>query len=162
MTKIRQTAFSHRIEEYLHNPGSFDQQRFDSSLYRLVRQNNHQTKTANTPLKAHSVIRGLSFSDHIGLVMLLIERAYRSLVAQTDARTFSRAIAKALQTYADPIVDGDYACFPYPYFLMHGLDKQTERTSASLRKTAGLFMKLWPPGQGLWKIRRSALSKEEY
>jgi len=125
VTKIRQTAFSHRIQQYLHNAGSFDQQRFDSSLYRIVRQNNHQTKTANTPLKAPRVIRGLSFSDHIELVMLLIERAYRGLVAQTGARTFSRAIAKALQTYADPIVDGDYACFPYPYFLLHGLDKAT-------------------------------------
>jgi hypothetical protein len=57
--------------------------------------------------------------------MLLIERAHRSLVEQTGARKFSRAMAKALQTYADPIIDGDYACFPYPYFLLHGLDKPT-------------------------------------
>ena len=80
---------------------------------------------ADTPGHTAKVIRGLSFSDHIGLVMMLIGRAYRSLAEETDIKTFARAIARALQTYAEPLEDGDYACFPYPYFLLHGLDKPT-------------------------------------
>jgi hypothetical protein len=126
LTRIRQTAFAHRIEEYLHNAGSFDQQRFDSSLYRVVTQDRYNTATsADAPVETIKVIQGLSFSDHIGLVMMLIERAYRGLNEQTDVKDFSQAIAKALQTYATPIADGDYACFPYPYFLLHGLEKPT-------------------------------------
>jgi hypothetical protein len=57
--------------------------------------------------------------------MILIDRAYRGLRDQTSIKTFARAIAKALQTYAEPITDGNYACFPYPYFLLHGLEKST-------------------------------------
>ncbi len=132
MTRIRQKAFSHRIEEYLLNPWSFDEQRFDSSLYRVVKQYRDLKSAAGTTAKAVSVIRGLSFSDHIGLVMILIDRAYRGLREQTGIKAFARAIAKALQTYAEPIADGDYACFPYPYFLLHGLDKST--TGAVVRQ----------------------------
>ena len=126
MTKIRQTAFAHRIEEYLLNAGDFDQQRFDSSLYRVVTQDRYKTTTTtNSTVETIKVIRGLSFSDHISLVMMLIERAYRGLDEEADVKDFSQAIAKALQTYAAPIADGDYACFPYPYFLLHGLEKPT-------------------------------------
>jgi len=125
VTRIRQTAFAHRIEEYLDNAGTFDQKRFDSALYKVVTQNSDMTATTGTPGQTVKVIRGLCFSDHIGLVMMLIERAYRNLLEQTDARTFARAVVKALQTYAEPIADGDYACFPYPYFLLHGLEKPT-------------------------------------
>ncbi len=132
MTKIRQKAFSHRIEEYLYNAKSFDERKFDSSLYRAVQQNTNLAIAAGSSMQSVKVIRGLSFSDHISLVMILIERAYRGLRKQTDARSFALAISKALQTYADPITDGDYACFPYPYFLLHGLDQPT--TSAVVRK----------------------------
>ena len=125
MTTIRQKAFSHRIEEYLHNTESFDEQRFDTSLYQIVKQNRNLKTSAGATEKTVKVIRGLSFSDHIGLVMILIDRAYRSLRDQTSIKTFAAAIAKALQTYAEPIADGDYACFPYPYFLLHGLEKPT-------------------------------------
>ena len=125
MTRIRQTAFSHRIEEYLRNAGSFDQQKCNSSLYKLVTQQKDKTSPAGTPEEGGKVIRGLTFSDHISLVMLLIERAYRGLREETDTGTFARAVAKALQTYAEPIADGDYACFPYPHFLLHGLEKPT-------------------------------------
>ena len=134
MTRIRQTAFAHRIEEYLNNAGTFDQQRFDSSLYKVVTQDRDKTTTAGTPEQTVKVIRGLCFSDHIGLVMLLVARAYRGLQEQTDAGTFARAVAGALQTYAEPIADGDYACFPYPYFLLHGLEKPT--TSEVIRSQA--------------------------
>lgn len=125
MTTIRQKAFSHRIEEYLHNTKSFDEHRFDSSLYQVVKQNSNQKTSANESAQAVKVIRGLSFSDHIGLVMILIDRAYRSLRDQTGVKAFAKAIAKALQTYAEPITDGGYACFPYPCFLLHGLEKST-------------------------------------
>ncbi|MBW2485042.1 MAG: hypothetical protein JRF05_06760 [Deltaproteobacteria bacterium] len=125
MTRIRQIAFSHRIEEYLRNADSFDQQKCNSSLYKVITQQKDKTSPAGTPEEGGKVMRGLNFSDHIGLVMLLIERAYRSLREETNTGTFARAVAKALQTYADPIIDGDYACFPYPYFLFHGLDKPT-------------------------------------
>jgi hypothetical protein len=125
MTRIRQKAFSHRIAEYLLNPGSFDQQRFDSSLYQNVKQYRDLKTVAGTSSKVVKVIRGLSFSDHIGLVMILIDRAYRGLRDQSGIKDYACAIAKALQTYADPIADGDYACFPYPYFLLHGLEKST-------------------------------------
>jgi hypothetical protein len=125
VTRIRQTAFSHRIEEYLHNAGCFDQQKFNSSLYKVVARQRDKTSPTGTPEEGGKVMRGLNFSDHIGLVMMLIERAYRSLREQTETRMFARAVAKALQTYAYPIIDGDYACFPYPYFLLHGLEKPT-------------------------------------
>ena len=125
MTTIRQTAFARRIEEYLHNAGTFDQHCFDSSLYSIVTQHRYNTTGDDTPPETVKVIRGLSFSDHIGLVMMLIERAYRGLKAQTCARDFARAIAGALQTYAAPVADGDYACFPYPYFLLHGIERPT-------------------------------------
>ncbi len=125
MTRIRQKAFSHRIEEYLHNAKSFDPQKFDSSLYRVVTQNRIQLTAGGVSPQAVKVIRGLSFSDHIGLVLLLIDRAFRGLREQTKAATFARAVAAALQTYAEPLADGDYGCFPYPYFLLHNLEKQT-------------------------------------
>ncbi|KPJ99741.1 MAG: hypothetical protein AMJ60_03895 [Desulfobacterales bacterium SG8_35] len=125
MTTIRKKTFSHRIEEYLHNSDSFDEQKFDSSLYQVIKQKRDLVTDAGTFPRAVKVIRGLSFSDHIGLVMILIDRAFRGLRDQTSIKAFSRAIAKALQTYAEPIVDGDYACFPYPYFLLHGLEKTT-------------------------------------
>ena len=132
MTRIRQRAFSHRIEEYLLNSSSFDEQRFDSSLYQIVRQNKDRKIAPGTSPKPVKVIRGLSFSDHISLVMLLIDRAYRSLRDQTPIKAYACAIAKALQTYAEPLADGDYACFPYPYFLLHGLEKTT--TDAVVRQ----------------------------
>jgi len=132
MTRIRQKAFSQCIEEYLLNSRSFDEQRFDSSLYRVVKQYRDLKTAAGTTAKAVNVIRGLSFSDHIGLVMILIDRAYRGVRGQTGTKAFACAIAKALQTYAAPIDDGDYACFPYPYFLLHGLEKST--TDAVVRQ----------------------------
>jgi hypothetical protein len=125
MTQIRQKAFSHRIEEYLHNSESFDKQKFDSSLYQIVNQNRNLIAAVSPSSRAVKVIRGLCFSEHIELVMILIDRAYRGLVNQTGTRAFALAIAKALQTYAEPLTDGDYACFPYPYFLLHGLGKTT-------------------------------------
>ena len=125
MTKIPQIAFAKRIEEYLHNEGTFDQQRFDSSLYRVVTQNRNKTIRADIPAETVKVIQGLSFSDHIGVVMMLIGRAYRSLSDQTSIKDFARAIARALQAYAAPVADGDYACFPYPYFLLHGIERPT-------------------------------------
>lgn len=132
MTQIRQNAFSHRIEEYLHNSASFDEQKFDSSLYRVVKQNSGMISDAGSPAPVVKVIRGLSFSEHIGVVMFLIDHAYRGLRDHTEAKAFAWAIAKALQTYAEPLVDGDYACFPYPYFLLHNLDKAT--TAAVVRQ----------------------------
>jgi len=125
MTTIRQKTFSLRIEEYLQDPASFDEQRFDSSLYQLVPRIVKPTATTGSSPQVSEVIRGLCFSDHIGLVMILIDRAYRGLKRQTGVKAFARAVAKALQTYAEPIIDGDYACFPYPYFLLHGLKKST-------------------------------------
>jgi hypothetical protein len=125
MTRIRQKAFSRRIEEYLHNSASFDEKRFDSSLYQVVHQTTGPLTPAGNSSQLAGVIRGLCFSDHIGLVMILIDRAYRGLCDQTSVKTFAGAIVKALQTYAEPIADGNYACFPYPYFLLHGLEKPT-------------------------------------
>jgi hypothetical protein len=131
MTRIRQKAFSNRIEEYLHDSRSFDGQRFDASLYQVVKQHRDPAAAAGTS-QGLKVIRGLSFSEHIGLVMIMIERAYQCLRDQTGVKAFAWAIAKALQTYAEPLADGDYACFPYPYFLLHGLEKST--TGAVVRQ----------------------------
>jgi hypothetical protein len=125
MTRIKQQAFSHRIEEYLHNSESFNEQRFDSSLSQVVKQKRNLISADDTSSQVVKVIRGLSFSDHIELVVFLIDRAYRGLRDQTGAKVFAKAVAKALQTYAEPLADGDYACFPYPYFLLHGLEKTT-------------------------------------
>lgn len=125
MTQIRQKAFSRRIEEYLHNSKSFNKQKFDSSLYRIVKQNSNMTASLGLSSRAVKVIQGLSFNEHIELVMILIDDAYRGLGDHTGVKAFSLAIAKALQTYAEPLADGDYACFPYPYFLLHGLGKTT-------------------------------------
>ena len=125
MTQIRQKAFSHCIEEYLNNSASFNEQRFDSSLYKVVDHNRNPKTTDNTPSQAPKVMQGLCFSNHIELVMILIDRAYQGLRDQSSPKAFSLAIAKALQAYAEPLEDGDYACFPYPYFLLHGLGKTT-------------------------------------
>jgi hypothetical protein len=132
MTQIRQRAFSHRIVEYLQNAETFNEHRFDSSLYEVVSQNHDLLTDATTSVRGGKVMRGLSFSEHIGLVMVLIARAYCSLTEQTGIEPFSRAMAKALQTYAEPLIEGDYACFPYPHFLLHGLRKMT--TAEVVRK----------------------------
>lgn len=137
MTRIRQTAFSHRIEEYLHNPKSFDQKKFDSSLYTVITQYRNTTTPTDLSTETARVIRGLSFNDHIGLTMMLIQRAFRGLHEPADIKVFAANIAKALQSYAAPIADGDYACFPYPYFLLHGLEKQTTAEVATQLKENG-------------------------
>lgn len=125
MTQIRQKAFSNRIEEYLDDSASFDEKRFDSSLYHVVRQNRERITAAGTSTRVVKVLQGLCFSEHIDLVMLLLDHAYRSLHDHTGRAAYARAISRALQSYAEPLADGALACFPYPHFLLHGLDRST-------------------------------------
>jgi hypothetical protein len=140
MTQIRQKAFSNRIEEYLHNPKSFDEQRFDSSLHQVINKSRNLITAAPATEQTVNVIRGLSFSDHIELVMILIDRAYRGLHDQSGIKAFALAVSKAFQTYAEPLADGDYGCFPYPYFLLHGIEKtSTDKVVGKLEKNSRII-----------------------
>ncbi|MDF1578044.1 MAG: hypothetical protein P1P81_06340 [Desulfobulbales bacterium] len=121
MTKIRQRAFANRIEEYLLHPAlSFDQRRFDSSLHSLVEKTNYVVFPAPGALNV-KVMRGLSFAEHMELVMILLAHAYEGLEDDTDIKSYSRAISEAIQAFAAPLADGHPNCFLDPSFLLHGL-----------------------------------------
>ena len=90
MTKIRKKAFANRIEEYLTDPSSYEETRFDKSLFTVV---NISCKST-TSQKSHTVIdkelHGLCFGPHIELVMILLDLAYRGLNDKTTLHQFSK------------------------------------------------------------------------
>ena len=121
MTKIRQRAFANRIEEYLLHPALFEQRRYDSSLYTVVRQVPGAVSCGDPHGRAVKIMQGLSFAEHIELVMILLSHAYEGLEDETDIRNFSQAVSGALQSFAGPLEDGHLNCFLDPSFLLHGL-----------------------------------------
>jgi hypothetical protein len=122
MTKIRQRAFANRIEEYLLHPAlSFNQHRFDSSLHTLVRKANPGGGPAAVAVPFIEVMRGLSFAEHMELVMILLAHAYEGLEDDTEIKEYSKAISVAIQDFAEPLTDGHPDCFLDPSFLLHGL-----------------------------------------
>ncbi len=121
MTRIRQRAFANRIEEYLLHPALlFDQHRFDSSLHSLVNKANSAAPPAGAAPFV-KVMRGLSFAEHMELVMILLAHAYEGLEDDTEVRQYSKAVSGAVQAFAEPLADGHLNCFPDPSFLLHGL-----------------------------------------
>ncbi|MDH5299311.1 MAG: hypothetical protein OEV91_09860 [Desulfobulbaceae bacterium] len=120
MTKIRTRAFTNRIVEYLADRESFEERRFDSSLYTVV-TGRQQGCAPHGPWQEVPLIQGLRFGAHIDLVMVLLADAYQCLEDRTGARAFAGAMADAMQAFAAPLANGDPACFPDPSFLLHGL-----------------------------------------
>lgn len=125
MTKIRERAFANRIEEYLNDSSSFSPKRFDSSLYTVTEELKTYITADGESSCAVKVLHGLCFDEHIDLVMLLLDHAYKGLHDCTSIKKYSKAMAKAMQTFAEPMEDDNYSCYPYPYFLLHGIKKDT-------------------------------------
>lgn len=123
MTQIRQKAFANRIEEYLTAPASFEERRFDSSLYTVGTETRTRVLDGGSTTETVKVLRGLCFGPHIELVMILLAHAYKGLRDQTRIREYSRAVSEAIQKFAEPLMDGDPACYPNPSFLLHGTRK---------------------------------------
>lgn len=129
MTRIRARAFANRIEEFLTDSSSYEEKRFDSSLFTLVRPSMGRdavlspgaADAAGTATELH----GLCFGAHIELVMILLAHAYRGLRDRTTLRQYSRAMAAAMQSFAGPIAVGGRASFPDPNFLLHGINRPT-------------------------------------
>jgi len=140
MTKIRKKAFANRIEEYLFDSKSFNEKKFNTSLYTVTNEVRTSTTNNEESLVYFKVIHGLCFSEHMELVMILLDKSYKELHDFTNIKKYSSAIAEAMQTFAEPIPDGDYSCFPYPYFLLHGLTKVTlPETVAKLEKNGRII-----------------------
>lgn len=53
--------------------------------------------------------------------MLLLDDAFLGLRDRTTARVYAKAMAGAMQSFAEPIDNGARTCFPDPTFLLHGL-----------------------------------------
>lgn len=132
MTQIRQQAFAERIEEYIVNPASFNQERFDSSLH-TVCSDHPLAAPAATGLARLPTMQGLCFSEYIELVMILLSHAFRTRTDATPVKEFAQAMAAAMQKFAEPLADEAPACYTGPYFLLHGL------SSKSLTACVGQF-----------------------
>lgn len=125
MTRIKQSEFAERIEEYILDPTCFDQERFDSSLYSVSEKTQPADSTNCTLAPISKTLHGLCFSEYIELVMILLSQAYSGLSDSTPPKTFAKAISAAIQDFADPIEDGSFGCYPGPYFLLHGMSHHT-------------------------------------
>ncbi len=125
MTKINERSFADRIEEYIIDPSCFDQDLFDSSLYSVSESYQKADPASGRQEKMVQTLHGLCFSEYIELVMILLEHGFHSLSDATKIKKYSRAMSHAMQDYAEPLMDSDHACYPGPYFLLHGLDKDT-------------------------------------
>jgi hypothetical protein len=123
LTQIRQKAFANRIEEYLTAPACYEERRFDSSLYTVVTESRTRVMAGGAITDTVKVLHGLCFGPHIELVMILLAHAYHGLRDYTRIREYSRAVSEAIQVFAEPLADGDLACYPNPSFLLHGTRK---------------------------------------
>ena len=141
MTKIRKQAFANRICEFLTDPGSFEELRFDKSLFSVSRRqqvaDNGQMDDQNASVE---VMHGLRFGAHIDLVMILLAHAYHGLEDKSTIREFSRAASEAMQSFAEPIAEGSSSSFPYPHFLLHGMRQTTLGASISRMKRNGVII----------------------
>jgi len=140
MTKIRKQAFSNRIREYLVDSGSFEELRFDRSLFTVSRQQVPDGSLASGLMRSEEVMHGLRFGAHIDLVMILLDHAYKGLKDKTTIDEFSRAAAEAMQHFATPIAEGSSSSFPYPHFLLHGMRQTTLGASISRMKRNGVII----------------------
>ena len=125
MTKIRLKAFSNRIKEYLNTPDSYDEKRFDSSLFTVIKTKRQAEPLSAGPLVEYKDLHGLCFGAHIELVMILLAQSFNGLADETTIDQFSRAMAGAMQTFSEPIAVGGCGSFPDPIFLLHGINRVT-------------------------------------
>ncbi len=121
MTKIRKRAFANRIVSYLTDHDSFHEGKFDSSLFSVVEELRAVSVEKGGGDRQVKLIQGLRFGAHIELVMLLLDDAYLGLRDRTSIKVFAKAMAGAMQSFAEPMANGDLSCFPDPTFLLHGL-----------------------------------------
>ncbi|MDH3393426.1 MAG: hypothetical protein OEL66_05425 [Desulfobulbaceae bacterium] len=121
MTKIRERAFANRIEEYLTDHDSFQEKKFDASLFSVVEELREVSVGKGGGFQLVKLIQGLRFGEHIELVMLLLDDAFLCLRDETTVKVYARAMAGAMQSFAEPIANGARTCFPDPTFLLHGL-----------------------------------------
>jgi len=125
MTQIRTRAFANRIEEFLRNPDSYEEKRFDASLYTVVKKMGTRATLYGEVAVVDQELHGLCFGAHMELVMILLEHAYRGLRDKTTICQYARAMAAAMQSFAAPIAVGGCASFPEPNFLLHGINRTT-------------------------------------
>ena len=121
MTKIRKRAFANRIVEYLADHDSFCEMKFDASLFSVVKELRAVGVENGGGFRQVELIQGLRFGEHIELVMLLLDDAFLGLRDRTTVKAYAKAMAGAMQSFAEPIANGDRTCFPDPTFLLHGL-----------------------------------------
>ena len=123
MTKIRSRAFANRIEEFLLDPASYEEKRFDSSLFTVVKKAGNRLAAMDGEVSSgNQELHGLCFGAHIELVMILLRHAYLGLRDRTTMAHYAQAMAAAMQTFAEPIRLGGCASFPDPNFLLHGIN----------------------------------------
>ncbi len=125
MTKIRQGEFASRIEEYILDPACFNEERFGSSLYTVITERQEENPATGDVASIIKTLHGLCFSEYIELVMILLNQAYCGLDDSTSLKKYSTAMSAAMQDFAEPLENGSSACYPGPYFLLHGIDQHT-------------------------------------
>ncbi len=125
MTKIRVRAFANRIEEFLADPACYEEKRFDSSLFTVEKKRSTRVSRYGAVTRVEKELHGICFGAHMELVMILLAHAYRGLSDKTTVAQYARAMAAAMQTFAEPIAVGDCAAFPDPCFLLHGINLTT-------------------------------------
>lgn len=125
MTRIRSRAFANRIKEFLLDPSSYEEKRFDASLFTVVKKPRAAAMASDDTARAERELHGLCFGAHIELVMILLSHAYHGLSDRTTIAQYSRAMARAMQSFATPIAVGGCASFPDPNFLLHGINRST-------------------------------------
>ncbi|MDH3349841.1 MAG: hypothetical protein OEM02_17270 [Desulfobulbaceae bacterium] len=125
MTKIRIKAFANRVEEFLIDPSTYNEKRFDSSLFTVIKTIGTRATLYGDVSRVEKTLHGLCFGGHIELVMILLDHAYKGLTDKTTIYQYSRAIAGAMQSFATPIAVGGSGSFPDPNFLLHGINQTT-------------------------------------
>lgn len=116
-------AFANRIEEFIVDPDRYDEIRFDSSLFTVLKKSGTRHTLYGDVFFQKKELHGVSFGPHIELVMILLDHAYRGLADDTTIVQYSQAMAQAMQSFASPIVVGGSASFPDPNFLLHGINQ---------------------------------------
>lgn len=109
----------------MHDPATYEEKRFDSSLFTVVKKVGSRVTPDGDVAVIDRELHGLCFGAHMELVMILLAHAYRGLRDQTTIGQYARAMAAAMQAFAEPIAVGDCASFPDPNFLLHGINRTT-------------------------------------
>jgi hypothetical protein len=169
MTSIDEKLFAQKIEEYLVNQNSFNEDRIEEAL-----KNKHAFETVDSVVYGKETsyfdfyqFAGIRFGGNTGLVMQLLKRAYDGLAVKPDVKEFSQSMTSAMQYFAKLFKEEDRdAHLCYPHFLLHGINKPSLEEAVDkfrnnariihetidvsrelIKKTNHSFMKKWESGE---------------